>query len=136
MMFFEFRMTKSKPNPCIFGIVGKHREFPNGPWFCFFDLIFSGGTIAVFVPKNCLFSPSNTHKNWLKQIEQKARPGLGAEFIWLSIGYTFNILLLCPHHAKVKIQPPGMTILLIASLKNYFSICNKFADQIRAYKFP
>ena len=134
-MFFEFRMTKSKSNACIFGTVGKRRGFPNRPWFPFFDLIFSGGTIASFVSKSCLFSASNTHKNSLEQIEQKARPGVDAEFIWLSIGYTFNILLLCPHHAKVKIQPPGMTILLIDSLKNYFSICNKSADQICAFKF-
>ena len=74
----------------------------------------------------------NIDKN---KLNKKARPGLDAEFIWLSIGYTFNILLLCPHHAKVRIQPPGMTILLIASLKNYFSICNKSVDQIRAFKF-
>ena len=111
MIFFEFRTTKSKSDPFMFGTDGKLREFPIRLCFRFFHLILSGGTIGSNVQKNCLLSPSNNHENSLKQIEQKSRSEVDAEFIWLSIGYTFNILLLCPHHAKVKIQPPGMTIL-------------------------
>ena len=67
MMFFEFRTTKSKFDPFMFGTDGKLREFPIRLCFRFFHLILSGGTIGSNVQKNCLtllFSPCTINDVW------------------------------------------------------------------------
>ena len=116
MLFFEFRMTKASPKYDIFSIDGKRREFPVTLCSYFFDIIISGGMRALNVSKFCQFSSSNCHKNWLRRLQKKSRTEADAEFIWLSIGYKFVILLLCFRHAKVKSLPPGESHSVISLL--------------------